>query len=105
MGKQNRNKTVNLSGHFKCHQTLIWLTDVELRKRRIQKGAKREQQKLGKKGRDRRKKGMRERGRIWNTTVIWNQAQENNFCTTSVTGCIKSSLGLHYKVKNPTRFA
>lgn len=51
------------------------------------------------------KVGGREGGRIWNITVIWNQAWENSFCATSVTGCTKSSLGLHYKVKTPTRLA
>lgn len=35
---------------------------------------------------------------------IWNRAQENTFHPTFATGCIKSSLGLHYKVKNHTGF-
>lgn len=68
----------------------------------MQKGAKKEHQKLEKKNNNKGENEVRRENTEYNYQ-IWNQAQENNVYTTFVTGCIKSSLGRHYQVKNHSR--
>lgn len=103
MGEQIRNKVANLSGNSKYHQTIICLAGTELKRESVQKGAKRVTEAGEKEGRNTVKKG-RERECATQLCQIWNQAQENNFSTTFVTGCIKSGLHPHYKLKNHSRW-
>lgn len=97
MGEQIKNKIANLSNNFKYQLTIIWLLHTELKRESIQKGAQREQQML-----EKEKEHSEEGGREYGLQLrpVWGKAQQKNFSTTFVRGCITSSLGLHYKVKN-----